>query len=185
MSFTASADDILPERQETFTSPFIGWDIKQCYAFIKSHIRDPDAGFRHGWARYTFVILDAQSVDDHTALLCSDSPDLGERGNEVILKTARVPLENLGTLLQTVETLVGNLSEHVAGYKQVLSQHPPACYEPSDKPGVFRIAGERLARRNRRTALQDAEEDGVVAEERVEFARGLRVEGTRWELDME
>jgi hypothetical protein len=104
-------------------------------------------------------------------LLCYDGPDYGEDDEEVILKAARVSIGDLATLLQTIETLVGILSEHVGEHAQVLSQQPPAMLEHwfGDLPATFHLAAPKVVRANKRKGFAAgwAEEVCVQEENRV------------------
>lgn len=178
--YTGSAEEVLGSDEGPLRSPFIGWDVPRIYQFYKSHIRDSeDDNTSLGWTHYTFVIVDEQTLEDETVLLCYDGPDYGETGDEVVLKAARVPITNLATTLQTIETLVGILSEHVGGYDMVLSTQPPASLEhiDGDPPGLFRIAAPKVARANKRSALMQAEREGFTSKEKIDFAISLRVKG--------
>ena len=181
-TYMSDVTSIMSPQDKTFRSPFLGWSTNQVYEFVKSHIREPDKINKdwscRGWAYYTFVILDEQSARGNTALLCSDSPDLGERGDEIVLKAARVPFADLGTMLETVETLVGTLSEHTGKFGKVLSLAVPACYENTEearRTGVYTIASEEVAREQKRNALLGAEEQVMLSDEKLEFAKSIRV----------
>jgi hypothetical protein len=169
---------------DIFKSPFVDWDMPQIYTFVKSHLRSLEEATEeaNGWTHYTFVVLDSITTKDGTILLCYDGPDYGEGHedpDEIILKAARVSLNDLVSLLQTLETLVGILSDHVGNYERVLSQQPPASLEsfPGAEPGVYKIAPPVRARRNKRVAIMQAEENGIGDETRIAFAKSLRVAG--------
>lgn len=172
-------------QDDTFQSPFLGWEIPRIYSFVKSHIRSLEESTEqaNGWTHFTFIIVDSTTIQDNTVRLCYDGPDYGEGHDdveEIILKAARVSLDDgLVSLLQTTETLTGILSDHVGGYQQVFSQQPPAGLETFEgaEPGQYKIAPPRRARRNKRDALLEGEKLGMVDIERIALARSLRIDG--------
>ncbi|KAI9732448.1 MAG: hypothetical protein M1834_001656 [Cirrosporium novae-zelandiae] len=144
-----------------FNSPFVGWTVDDVYEFFKSSIRQPPNSTEGDWTAYTFIILDQQSITDKTLLLCCDAPDFGEAGEEVVLKTMRLPFtKGLG---EWVGLELLNKTPSEIGSNEVMRVMPPSTMtniEYNQENMTGRVATPEIARRNKRQGIKMAEEKG-------------------------
>jgi hypothetical protein len=147
----------LSDTPGSFKTPFIGWTPETLYSFFKSHMRGPedvidtDNQFTH----YTFLILDSQSLEDKSVLVCCNAPDFYENGDEIVLKQNRMDLRKATSSLAGFEFLTLAPSEWNS--KMSISVMPPAILDTrgfEDQPGIVgKIATPAVARRNKWAAL--------------------------------
>jgi hypothetical protein len=154
---TNSSKDLMSEGEDIFKSPFIGWSPETVYKFFTSHIQGPQGAAAHanGFSQYTLLILDSQSAPDRSILVCSDAPDIGETADQIVLKTIRMLLADIG-MMCTIELLLMAPSEW--DKEIVMKVNPPAFLNMIEIPqssGKFfgTIATPRIARRNKRAGL--------------------------------
>ena len=135
-------------------SPFYDWSINEVNDFWLVHVRSPMDETSGRWTSFTFFILDEKSAKDHKCILCCDAPDIGEEGDEVIVKSVRLSFTEAAFNMVSFEMLTVAPSE--MNRETYISVMPPAWVDMTGfPPGELtgKIAAPEYAGAKKRWAL--------------------------------
>jgi hypothetical protein len=142
---------------------FYDWSVGEIYEFWLAYVRPPVGAVSGDWTSFTSIVLDANSAKDGKCIVCCDAPDIGERGDEVVLKSVRMPFAEVAVNMVSFEMMTKAPSE--AGKGTALSVMPPAWLDMRDSPPgqmIGKIATQEYASAAKRKAFLQAEADGIV-----------------------
>jgi hypothetical protein len=69
------------------------------------HVQPPMDKRSECWTLFAFLILDDKSAKDRKCILCCDVPDIGEKEDEVIVKSVKLPRAKAAINMVSFETL--------------------------------------------------------------------------------
>jgi hypothetical protein len=141
---------------------FYDWSVGEIYNFWLAHIRPPMDVVSSGWTSFTFLMLDANSTKDRKCTLCCDAPDIGETGDEVVLKSVRMPFAEAAVRMLSFEMMSMAPSEW--NKETAFSVIPPVWVDTMDTPlGELwgKIATPEYVKAAKRRALLQVEAGGV------------------------
>jgi hypothetical protein len=110
-----------------------------------------------GWTSFTFIVMDANSAEDRKCILCCNAPDIGEKGDEVVLKSVRMPFAEAAPSMVSFEMMTMAPSESNEGQS---SQCCAASVDRHDGYSAWRT--EREDRNTRR--CEGGKEKGFFAD---------------------
>jgi hypothetical protein len=77
-------------------------------------------------------VLDADSVKDRKCVVCCDAPDPGEQGDEIVIKSVRMPFAEAATSMVSFEMMTMVPSE--VNKDKVLNVMPPVWMDTTESP---------------------------------------------------
>jgi hypothetical protein len=145
-------------------APFYDWSIKDIYDFWLTHVRPPMDAASAGWTSFTFLVLDVNSTKDRKCVVCSNAPDIGEKGDEEVLKSVRMSFAEALPTMVSFEMMTMAPSE--SNKETALNVVPPVWLDTTDTlPGEGlkgKLATPEYARAAKRRAFLQALAQGVV-----------------------
>lgn len=100
-------------------------------------------------------MLDADSVKDRKCVVCCDAPDIGEQGDEVVLKSVRVPFAEAATSMVSCEMMTMAPSE--VNKDKVSNVMPLVWMDTTDSP-----LGQLVGKDRDTEICESGEEEGAL-----------------------